>query len=93
MKREEIRWIPKKPDCEGSRRGFNSVGLTEVKPAVYLLLFGYGLSIALLISEILRGTFKNLNKNLQFKNPSLIHKKLLQTKTKYKFRRKNQKKF
>lgn len=50
MRRDEIRWIPKKPDCEG-RRGFVSVGLKEIKPAAFLLLIGYGLSILICVTE------------------------------------------
>lgn len=53
MKRDELRWIPKKPDCEGGRRGFMTVGLSEIKPAVILLLVGYGLSILIFSTEFL----------------------------------------
>lgn len=51
MKREEIHWIPKKPKCEGST-GFLTVGLMEVKPALMLLLFGYGISVSIAVLEI-----------------------------------------
>lgn len=53
MKRDEIRWIPKKPDCEGGRRGFITVGLREIKPAVFLLLIGYGSSVLIFVIEIM----------------------------------------
>ena len=53
MKRDELRWIPPKPDCEGGSSGFVTVGLNEIKPAVFLMLLGYGLSILILGIEIL----------------------------------------
>lgn len=53
MKRDELRWIPKKPGCEGGRRGFITVGLGEVKPATFLLFIGYGLSMLFFVAEIL----------------------------------------
>lgn len=57
MKRDELKWIPKKPDCEGGRRGFMTVGLNEIKPAAVLLLIGYGVSVVFLIAEILQKCF------------------------------------
>lgn len=58
MKREEIRWFPSKPKCDAGSRGFVTVGLQEIKPAVFLLLSGYGLSIIVFIVErILRKLF------------------------------------
>lgn len=53
MKRDEIKWIPKKPDCEGGQRGFMTVGLREIKPAAFLLLIGYGSSVCIFVIEIL----------------------------------------
>lgn len=53
MKREEIRWISKRPECEGGRRGFLTVGLIEIKPAIYLLLIGYAISSLICIAEYL----------------------------------------
>lgn len=58
MKRDELRWIPKKPKCEGGRRNFVSVGLDEVKPAIILLLIAYVLSILLSIIEIIYHTIQ-----------------------------------
>lgn len=46
------RWFPRKPPCEGSL-GFNSIGLTEVRPALILLLFGFGAAIGALFLEII----------------------------------------
>ncbi|XP_055300052.1 glutamate receptor ionotropic, kainate 2-like [Sitodiplosis mosellana] len=57
MKRDELRWIPTKPDCKGGLSGFVTVGLNEIKPAVILMLFGYGLSLLVLGVEIL---FRNM---------------------------------
>lgn len=51
IKRDEIRWIPKKPHCEGDQTGLISVGVREIKPAVYLLLIGYGASILIYVTE------------------------------------------
>lgn len=65
MKRDELRWIPKKPDCEGGR-GFMTVGLQEVKPAVVFLLIGYGLSVLIIAAEnllrILNARYKKFKK-------------------------------
>lgn len=46
-------WIPQKPQCEGGGRGFVSVGLTEVHPAVMLLVFGAAASFGVMIIEII----------------------------------------
>lgn len=53
MKREELRWMPKKPECEGGGHDFKTVGIAEIRPAVYLLLVGYALAAFLLVSEYL----------------------------------------
>lgn len=68
MKRDEIKWIPKKPDCEGGRRGFMTVGLNEIKPAAFLLLMGYGVSILFLGAEIIQ---KLLVRNQIQKKPKI----------------------
>lgn len=52
MKRDELRWIPKKPDCEGGGRGFFTVGLGDTKPAAFLLLIGYASSVIIFFAEI-----------------------------------------
>lgn len=52
MKRDELRWIPKKPDCEGGGRGFLTVGLGDTKPAALLLLIGYASSVIIFFIEI-----------------------------------------
>lgn len=53
MKRDELRWIPKKPNCNGGSRGFVTVGLSEIKPAIILLALGYALCVLMLGIEIL----------------------------------------
>lgn len=50
IKREELRWVPKKPNCEGGQ-GFVSVGINEIKPALYLLVAGHSIAVLLAISE------------------------------------------
>lgn len=52
MNKYKRRWFPKKPDCEGGARGFITVGLQEVKPALFLLLIATALSLALMLIEI-----------------------------------------
>lgn len=52
MNRLKRRWFPKKPICEGGARGFMTVGLQEVKPALYLLLIGNALSVLLMLVEM-----------------------------------------
>lgn len=48
--REYHRWVPKKPGCE-SGRDFVPVGLTEVKPAIKILLVGYAVCVAMFVIE------------------------------------------
>lgn len=52
MKRDEHRWNPKKPDCEGGRRDFITVGLNEIRPIAVLLILSYALCLSLLVAEI-----------------------------------------
>lgn len=51
MNRAKRRWFPKKPICEGGVRGFTTVGIAEVKPALLLLLMGMGASFGVLFVE------------------------------------------
>lgn len=51
MKREEIRWISKPPECEGGHRDFMTVGIVEIKSAIYLLFIGYAISTLICIVE------------------------------------------
>lgn len=52
MNRSKRRWFPKKPICDGGTRGFTIVGLQEVKPALFLLLYGTLLAFVLMYMEI-----------------------------------------
>lgn len=52
MNRVKRRWFPKKPICEGGAKDFITVGLQEVKPALYLLIIGTSLSLILMFAEI-----------------------------------------
>lgn len=52
MNKYKRRWFPKKPICEGGARGFLTVGLQEVKPALFLLLYGSAMSLGLMFIEI-----------------------------------------
>ncbi|XP_011295612.3 uncharacterized protein LOC101892589 isoform X1 [Musca domestica] len=47
MNREELKWFPQKPKCEGGVGGFVSIGLTECRYA--LAMFGYGVLLAIII--------------------------------------------
>uniref|UniRef100_A0A1I8NZ03 Uncharacterized protein n=1 Tax=Stomoxys calcitrans TaxID=35570 RepID=A0A1I8NZ03_STOCA len=47
MNREELKWFPQKPKCEGGVGGFSSIGLTECRYT--LAIFGYGVLLAALV--------------------------------------------
>lgn len=51
MNRAKRRWFPKKPICEGGARGFMTIGIAEVKPALLLLLMGMVISFVILLFE------------------------------------------
>lgn len=53
MNKYKRRWFPTKPICEGGARGFTIVGLQEVKPALFLLLYGNLFAFILMCLEIL----------------------------------------
>nr|QKN21509.1 ionotropic receptor [Zeugodacus tau] len=44
MNREELKWFPQKPKCEGGMGGFVSIGITECRYA--LGIFGFGLLLS-----------------------------------------------
>ena len=52
MDRVKQHWVPAKPKCEGGQ-GFATVGLTEVGPAIWLLVIAMGVSLAIWIIEFL----------------------------------------
>lgn len=78
MNREEIRWVPKKPECDKTQRGFHTVGLTEIRPALMLLLFGYAIAVAIAVVEIVHRFLSTMclkwkvNKNHGNKNEKLF---------------------
>lgn len=47
MNREERKWFPQKPKCEGGVGGFVSIGITECRYA--FAMFGFGLIFALAV--------------------------------------------
>lgn len=51
--RERIRWIPKKPICNGGGAEFVTVNMKTIEPPIILLLVGYALSLLILVAEIL----------------------------------------
>lgn len=67
MKREEIRWIPKKPECTGGQATFITVDLNVIEPAIILLVLGYALSIVILLVERVHYKFAN-----QFQDYTLV---------------------
>lgn len=69
IKREELRWVPKKPNCEGGQ-GFISVGMNEIKPALYLLITGYGISISIIIAEATFTRLQQVEKLVEYKSKS-----------------------
>lgn len=52
IRREEIRWIPRKPDCT-SNVAFITVDINVVKPAINLMLFGFVLSVIIVSVELI----------------------------------------
>lgn len=52
MNRLKRRWFPKKPKCDSGARDFMTVGLQEIKPALYLLVTGTLFSLLLMFVEI-----------------------------------------
>lgn len=52
MNRLKRRWFPKKPNCDSGVSDFMTVGLQEIKPALYLLVAGTLFSLLLMFVEI-----------------------------------------
>lgn len=52
MNKQKRRWFPKPANCEGGAHGFTSVGIQEIKPALYFLLFGTLFSMLLVFVEL-----------------------------------------
>ncbi|KAH8419544.1 hypothetical protein KR222_005057, partial [Zaprionus bogoriensis] len=53
VNREERKWIPQKPKCEGGVGGFVSIGLTECRYAFGIFGCGAALSFALFLVEVI----------------------------------------
>ncbi|KAL9905878.1 ionotropic receptor 75d [Glossina fuscipes fuscipes] len=53
MNREERKWFPQKPKCEGGVGGFISVGITECRYALVMFTFGMLLSVLVLCAELI----------------------------------------
>uniref|UniRef100_A0A1A9WA95 Ionotropic glutamate receptor C-terminal domain-containing protein n=1 Tax=Glossina brevipalpis TaxID=37001 RepID=A0A1A9WA95_9MUSC len=53
MNREERKWFPQKPKCEGGVGGFISVGISECRYALLMFAFGIILSILVLCVELM----------------------------------------
>lgn len=72
LDRNYRQWIPRRPICEPGGRGFVSVGLKEIRPAIILFLIMIGVSIFLLLCEII------LKRVLQFYStpPKVAKKKI-----------------
>ncbi|CAH1399221.1 unnamed protein product [Nezara viridula] len=47
------RWLPKKPVCDNSGRGYVSVGLTDFRPALLVMVYGITFSILAFLLEII----------------------------------------
>lgn len=50
--RTRVKWLPKKPACEGDGRDFTIVGLREIYPLIYVYLFGSIISMLIFCVEI-----------------------------------------
>lgn len=83
MNRVKRRWFPKKPNCEAGVRGFMTVGIAEVKPALLFLLMGMGVSFFILFIEWLtnicsaryrkkRKLVNHKKKEIQFRSATVI---------------------
>lgn len=59
MNKYKRKWFPKKPICDAGSREFQTVGLQEVKPALLFLGIGTGISLFMMIGEILYRSIAN----------------------------------
>lgn len=74
MNRSKRRWFPRKPLCEGGARGFKTVGIDEIKPAVFMLLFGFAAALGLMLAEI---AFANRQNIIRYRKREFKRQKLL----------------
>lgn len=64
MNREELKWFPQKPKCEGGMGGFVSIGITECRYALGIFGFGLLLSAFSFILEVAFNYMWNLAKKI-----------------------------
>nr|QKN21059.1 ionotropic receptor [Bactrocera correcta] len=64
MNREELKWFPQKPKCEGGMGGFVSIGITECRYALGIFGFGLLLSAFSFILELVANYAWNLAKKI-----------------------------
>lgn len=69
MNREELKWFPQKPKCEGGVGGFVSIGLTECRYALAIFGFGCLLATFVLCLELF---LKNIAKISKFINKIIL---------------------
>lgn len=50
--RIRVKWLPKKPTCEGDGRDFTTVGLREIYPLIYIYLCGTFISMLIFCLEL-----------------------------------------
>ncbi|XP_037955181.1 glutamate receptor ionotropic, kainate 1 [Teleopsis dalmanni] len=53
MNREELKWFPQKPKCEGGVGGFVSIGITECRYALGMFGFGFFLGLFVFFFEVI----------------------------------------
>lgn len=64
MNREELKWFPQKPKCEGGMGGFVSIGITECRYSLGIFGFGLLLSAFSFILELAVNYVWNLTKKI-----------------------------
>ncbi|XP_004530615.1 uncharacterized protein LOC101453881 [Ceratitis capitata] len=65
MNREELKWFPQKPKCEGGVGGFVSIGITECRYALGIFGFGILLSAFCFVLELTVKYARNIAKKIQ----------------------------
>lgn len=50
--RTRVKWLMKKPMCEGDGRDFTIVGLVEIYPLIYVYIFGIIISFSIFCVEL-----------------------------------------
>lgn len=68
------RWFPKKPICEGGARGFQTVGLQEVKPAIIFYVVGIAVAFGIMLLEVIYLRLSTLLRERSKKKPKFKNK-------------------